>query len=392
MAALWIMKNTEREKMRELFKKDLTVVMAITGGGAGAIQSLTERGGASAILLEATVPYSKKSSDIYTGVTPAHYCSREQALNLAVSSYTRGKEQVLDKNCIGLGATARLTTNYDGKERKGRTHEIWVATHTDNVTRTFHCEFRHDRTRQFEEMMCSEIIMEALFDAACIDYNRIVLRDEDEPLVKMIQSSLGYEQVYLKGDTIVAQKDNKMLPIRHDDHIVFPGSFNPLHEGHIAMAEAVYKKTRRTVFFEICVKNSDKPLVDYMRLRERIEQIESVLSNNPMYAGYIVSNNTLFVQKAQRSGFKHYMLGMDTFNRLFSNKYDVLYDTGTDKYSLTKKEEIFKQEGMHFWVSNRAGVENRTGYTHDSNLWTFIKDEEYTDTGISSTQLRINNK
>jgi len=380
------MKNTEREKMRELFKQDLTVVMAITGGGAGAIQSITEMGGASAILLEATVPYSKMSSDTYTGVTPVHYCSREQALNLAVSSYTRGKEQVLDKNCIGLGATARLSTNYDGKERKGRTHEIWVATHDDSATRTFHCEFKHERTRQFEEQMCSEIIEEALFDAARIDYTRNILRSEDEPLIKMVQGSLGYGPVYLKNEAIV-QRSLGMCPIRHEDHIVFPGSFNPIHEGHIAMAEAVYKKTHKTIFFEICVRNSDKPLVDYMRLRERIEKIESVLSNNPMYAGYIVSNNTLFLDKARATGFKNYMLGMDTFNRLLENKYDALYNKDVDKYTLIKKEDLFKQEGMHFWITER--IETGQNYLiTQPELFTLLHHDEYTDTGISSTHVR----
>ncbi len=348
--------------------------MAITGGGTGAIANLLAGGGGSSILLEATVPYSKQSSGVYTGAVPEHYCSREQALNLATSSWRRAKEQTPNRKCIGLGATSRLTNG--DTERKGRVHEIWVATHSDTETRTAHCVLQRNRSRYVEEDIAVEVIMESLYDAVGLSNSGgFIHRDYDEQIVKMVQNELGYGKVYTKNiPLIVPYHENGMIPPREDMHIVFPGSFNPLHEGHIKMAEAVYKKTKKKILFEFCVRNTDKPMLDYMRLQERVEKLHKKLQGNPMYGGYIVSNDPLFVDKAN-SGFKEYMIGADTFNRLFDPRHSKRWP-----------EFGFKEKGMHFYVLNRKGIEQSMTYFHE--LWTFIPEEEYSDPGISSTQLR----
>ena len=56
--------------------------------------------------------------------------------------------------------------------------------------------------------------------------------------------------------------------------VVFSGSFNPIHEGHIQIAlEAKKAKGRDTVFFEIGLKNPDKAQKDSAQLLKIIDEI-----------------------------------------------------------------------------------------------------------------------
>ena len=40
---------------------------------------------------------------------------------------------------------------------------------------------------------------------------------------------------------------------------VLSGSFDPLHEGHVKMAEIAAARTGRELVYELCLKNVDKP-------------------------------------------------------------------------------------------------------------------------------------
>ena len=44
------------------------------------------------------------------------------------------------------------------------------------------------------------------------------------------------------------------LVIKSTPELIFPGSFNPLHDGHLRMRELAEKKTGMRATFEICAK------------------------------------------------------------------------------------------------------------------------------------------
>mgnify|MGYP001827626114 CR=1 FL=1 len=55
---------------------------------------------------------------------------------------------------------------------------------------------------------------------------------------------------------------------------VLPGSFNPLHAGHLGMADWVQRTYQRTVHFEISIENVDKPSLDLIELERRVAQFD----------------------------------------------------------------------------------------------------------------------
>ncbi len=375
---------------QKLLKKDISLVMAITGGGAGAIDLLTKNGGASKILLEAHVPYSAKASSEYAGKEPEHFCSRDHALNLAVSSYNRARAHSTGKPCVGLGSTARLRINHGGRE--GRVDEAWVAIHDDENTRTYHVSMPYG-WRHSQERLLSEIILRKLEDAVGIDNSYDVTtqlgkadsyEDYEKYIVPMVQCKPQiFKHLYEDAPAFYLNTKGKK---GGDSLIVFPGSFNPIHAQHKKMAEVAYKLTGKKVVFELCVKNTDKPPLDYMRLVERYESL-SRLYDESYFGGVMITNTPLFVDKARVSGFKHYMIGEDTLERLFDNKYG----SGYDIYNR------FVDEDMQFLVFSRKDCPNRrmkriggvdTIFGDSAGIFEYVPHSEYVDNGLSSTQLR----
>ena len=95
---------------------------------------------------------------------------------------------------------------------------------------------------------------------------------------------------------------------------LFPGSFNPLHDGHIGIADAAVELTRRLVVFELSVTNVDKPPLDATEVERRIEQFEG-------FASIVLTRAPRFIEKARALPGSVFVLGWDTFVRLLEPRY-----------------------------------------------------------------------
>jgi hypothetical protein len=100
-----------------------------------------------------------------------------------------------------------------------------------------------------------------------------------------------------------------------DAHIIFPGSFNPLHYGHDLCAQAVEAMTGKQVVFELAAANADKPGIDRDALAARALQFRG------RWPVLISSGLPLFLDKARAYGGFGFIAGLDTGVRLFDSKY-----------------------------------------------------------------------
>ena len=102
-------------------------VLAITGGGSGAIAELLRVPGGSRLLLEAVVPYDARALTEFVGFEPEKASSVETALAMARRARERAaKLAPAGAQLIGLGATAGLVTD---RPRQGE-HRCHIAVAT----------------------------------------------------------------------------------------------------------------------------------------------------------------------------------------------------------------------------------------------------------------------
>jgi hypothetical protein len=122
-----------RETIAAMHASGRQAVLAITGGGSGAIAELLRVPGGSRLLLEAVVPYDSRALTEFVGFEPEQACSVETAVAMARRARERAAKLAPDgAQLIGLGATAGLVTD---RPRQGE-HRCHIAVTTAAGTDT----------------------------------------------------------------------------------------------------------------------------------------------------------------------------------------------------------------------------------------------------------------
>ena len=101
-------------------------------------------------------------------------------------------------------------------------------------------------------------------------------------------------------------------PVEQCSELLFPGAFNPLHEGHRRMMAIAEAKTGLAGAFELSVQNIDKPLLDYIEIQRRLAQFE-----HPLW----LTRLPTFVEKANRFPGATFIVGIDTLVRIANPRY-----------------------------------------------------------------------
>ena len=95
---------------------------------------------------------------------------------------------------------------------------------------------------------------------------------------------------------------------------VLPGSFNPLHHGHTALARAAAARLGLDVHFELSVVNADKPELPHAEVERRVAQF---VEAGPVW----VTRAATFEKKADLFPSAAFVLGWDTAVRVIDPKY-----------------------------------------------------------------------
>ncbi|MCY4367357.1 MAG: hypothetical protein OXE17_14210 [Chloroflexi bacterium] len=319
-------------------------VLAVAGAGSGAMSWLLGVSGASRTLLETLVPYGRLSMIDLVGQEPTQYVSPENAVNMARATYRRGITLLEDDSpVVGVACTATIATD---RPKRGD-HRACIATWDESGTTSYNLKLdKGKRDRIGEEEVVSRLLIQVMAQAYGVEADiDIGFTDAENPVVESFAHPNPIQQL-LSGDTDMVMIDNTggiaAADGKSDGPIaVLPGSFNPLHEGHIRMAEVARQLTGLEVVYELAVLNVDKPPLEESEIRRRLEGVRGL--------GKVALTRTpTFWRKSEIFPGSVFVIGWDTMIRLI----DPRYYGDSETTMLTALAEIWAR-GCRFLVAGR---------------------------------------
>ncbi|HTK05200.1 MAG TPA: hypothetical protein VL500_06445 [Candidatus Eisenbacteria bacterium] len=306
-------------------------VIACTGAGAGLQQLLWSVPDASKTVLDAMMPYDRCALIDLIGHEPEQFVSQDTALWMASAAYRRANELTVRNGekapVMGLGLTATVKT---GKPKRGD-HRAFIAVKTAREITTVGITLTKDRyDRADEGRICDHVALDAMLAAAGLpqlgmrDYGltsaEVIGDPDDRESYKVAPHGVlrleglvhdVYERPLFNPDGSRSGID-ALDPARH---ILFWGSFDPLHHGHELMAAQTERMTGKKVVFAITGSHPDKGEVPTAALLRRAEQFRW------SWPVLFTKGAALYVEKARKFPGLGMLIGADVALGILNPKY-----------------------------------------------------------------------
>jgi hypothetical protein len=357
---------SREEFVRRIHATPGQMVLAITGGGSRAIGDLLGVPGGSRTVLEAIVPYSAAALEEFLHARPEHFCSAAAARMMAMAAFqgarrlqsaltdsAKPQAEIQSKSdiltnvpLIGIGCTASLASD---RPKRGP-HRIHVALQTAEATSTHSLELvKGRRSRDEEEVIAAGMVLNTVAEAFGINDGLPLPLVGNEKVESVRTAAPAEWRDLLVGNiAILRAADRKLAPGESPGakygkvRVIFPGAFQPLHAGHLRMAEIAAGRLGVPVEFELSIENVDKPPLDYTEIAQRAAQFSK--KNMPLW----LTCAATFEEKSALFPGSIFIVGADTIVRIGQPRY-----YGNDPAAMEAAMEKIAQRGCRFLVFGR---------------------------------------
>ena len=335
------MSSSTVELLAEKIHRSETRIVLATAGGTRAISDLLIVPGASRTVLEAVVPYSAAALGAGLGAVPEQSCSARTVRAMAMAGYMRARR--LDPGGAPLAGVAATASLASGRPKRGP-HRVHVAFQTITQTVTASLELtKGARTRAEEETVTGRMLVNMVAAACGLD-DRVEpgLLEGEEIQQTQIEAPIQWQEL-LDGRRDIVRHG----PVPDRPMAVFPGAFNPLHEGHHQMAAIARQRLGEPVAFELSIENVDKPPLDYYEIQQRLGQFGAEVP-------VVLTRAARFTQKAALFPGATFVVGADTIARIGAAEY-----YSGDPRAVEAAITVFKTAKCRFLVFGRAAAEDK---------------------------------
>jgi hypothetical protein len=353
-----------------LDKGPLRVMIAATGAGSGIQDKLWMVPGISTILYDAAFPYHRDAQDDFLRFTePGSYCTPARAVALAMECYYRAFK-FGEAPAIGIGVSANVATT----EVHRGDHRVFAAWFSEKGS-GLHSVLLHKgegvEARAIDGELVDFIGLNILSEAVGLpslsfDVSQAVERYALSNAVDLCREVFFRHSFFDEDD----QRYNQSAA--HEAKIIFPGAFNPPHQGHFGMALEVYDQYQVYPTFHITEQQPHKPALSVANMLQRAKMLQG-------YPRVFTENQPLYLDKAKAHPNAAILIGADAMGRLLDPKW------GPDLQTL---KDTFSVQGTTFLVFPRK-VDGQVVTFNDLNTPSYIRARAMSGSwDVSSTELR----
>ena len=346
------------ETIAALTRSEVKLFVATTGAGAGLQEMLWRVPGCSTYFVGSAFTYAREETRRLLGFDPEKYVTKETAVDMAMAAYMRAYTAVdVGQMPMGLAMTASVATS----EMHRGDHRVCMAVMTPNrcYTATVLLPKRQGMLARVDDGVLTDCMAATLIQHALGTVPAAFYRGTSLGFSGDIETD-GASGLRIRPIEMPAEQLERLffrLPVFHRDgrrtsklvdgeRILFPGAFDPVHEGHVGITHALHDQiVTGEITWTIEAKTVHKEATSVQTLLQRASRIFQ--NDYPVQTLLFTNGLPLFVDKARHFPGAGFVVGADTLQRMLDPKW------GPSAHDVISE---FVERDSFLYVVDRDGV------------------------------------